>query len=117
MVWLWEDSPSHLRVSTVFVFILFYCRKLLRIFLRLTESHNGKYLASRLADCLKRFGLKEFVSYRERYNCNSCLIMTTAADAMYGQCRKLQYNGEGAPGHHPSISRHAVADTVFSSYN
>jgi hypothetical protein len=84
-----------------FVFILFCCRKLLRIFLRLTESHDGKYLASRLADCLKWFGLKEFVSYHERYKCNSCLIMTTDADAMYGQCRKLQYNGKGAPGHHP----------------
>ena len=31
------------------------------IFWRLTESHDGKYLAARLAECLVRFGLDDYV--------------------------------------------------------
>ena len=29
---------------------------------RLTEKHDGKYLASVLAQCVKRYGLENFVS-------------------------------------------------------
>ena len=32
-----------------------------QIYLRLTEKHDGVYLAKKVADCLKRFGLRRFV--------------------------------------------------------
>jgi hypothetical protein len=55
---------------------------------RLTQKHDGRYLATVTADCLKRFGL-------DKYVCQTASIFSyilkilIASGNLYGQCQQL----------------------------